>query len=390
MAPHTHIALLFTVILVGVAFAVSPVSGQAPQNDREQNLKTGEVTILPALKPPAPKDSAAARPETSFFKIAAGSTAGSYFATSEDLAAIISHPPGADRCDDTARCGPVGMFAVAQNSDGAIVNIRAVATTEIESGLAPADLLFEAYQGTGAFANDGPMTNLRLIARLYSESLHLVVPKTTNITQVGDLNGLRVSLGRVGSGSHTYAQQLLEANGIAIGNDVVTLDLYDAAEQLLSGELDAFFYLGGAPVPIIQDILMTDQVKLIPITGAPVATFYGERPYMEPILLGSEVYPNTTQLETIASGTYWFTHDSISEERIARITSALWHEANQAEYATTESLLYDITRESALKDLPLPLHPGAESYYQEAGFFQKAAPDAITGGIFESDDTIQD
>ncbi len=363
----------------------------------QPNLTTGNASAiidrqiaLPIPKPPPPDETQVTRPETSFFKIASGNIAGSYFATGEKLAEIISHPPGSERCSGTLRCGPSGMFAVAHNSDGAVVNIRAVASGSLDSGLAPADLLLDAYEGKGLFAKDGPLTTMRLIANLYPESLHLVVSKSANITQVQDLKGLRVSLGPAGSGTQTYAQQIIERSGLANSITSDMLDLYEAADQLLSGELDAFFYLGGVPAPLIQDILTTEQIKLIPITGVPVATIYETQPYTEPIVLSGDVYPNTPQTETIASTAIWFVNANISEERVYRITAALWHENNQAFLTDGRSPMTNANKEAAINDLPLPLHPGAERYYQEAAFFQTAPDSTLATGNVPPETSSQD
>ena len=302
-----------------------------------------------------------------FLRLRQGLRPALIFAVGEVLAGLISHPPGAERCLEVERCGPEGMLAVAQNSDGAMRNIIAVSSGQIAAGLAPADLLNDAYTGTEIFSDVGPQKNLRAIAHLYAESLHLISATQSQITQLDDLKDKKVSLGRRGSGGYTYARMLLDARGL---RDTVTrleLDLYDAADQLLTGELDAFFHLGGAPVPFINDLLSTGSVKLNNITGERIAVLYDSRPFMRPNLIQTDTYPQTGQVETIASNAYWIVADTVSEARVYAITRAFWHPSNQAELANNPEPVTWSQMSQAIEDLPVPLHPGAKKFYEEAG-----------------------
>ena len=303
--------------------------------------------------------------EPAFFKITTGSTASSYFAAGEALAALISHPPGAERCRAEDRCGPVGMLAVAQTSEGAVANIIAVNDEGLQSGLAPADLLNDAVNGLGEFANTGPASNIRAIANLYVETLHLVAAKSSDIAELTDLANKRVSLGPVGSGSHTYARLLLETS--ALDKTVIKseLGLYDAADKLISGDLDAFFYLGGAPVPFVQDLFATGTADLIAIRGAPMAVLYESRAYILPHLIANGTYQGSTQRETIGTNAVWIVNESVSDERVYQITRALWQSDNREALRSGDQIFGWYNLDDAATDMPIELHPGARRYYQE-------------------------
>lgn len=303
--------------------------------------------------------------EPAFFKMTTGSTASSYFAAGEALAALISHPPGADRCRTPEKCGPAGMLAVAQTSDGALRNIIDVNAGEFQSGLAPADLLSDSVNGRGDFQNSGPTSNIRAIANLYVETLHLVAAKNAAISELANLSGKRVSLGPAGSGSHIYASLLLKNSGLEETVTKSELDLYDAADGLISDELDAFFYLGGAPVPFVQDLLATGMADLIAIGGAPMAVLYESRAYILPHLISNGTYQGVSQRETIGTNAVWIVNASVSEQRVYEITRALWQAENQETLRSGEQIFdwYDL--DGATRDLPIGLHPGAHRYYAE-------------------------
>ena len=334
---------------------------------------------IPIPKPfTDPKPSPSPLQEPAFFKITTGSTASSYFAAGEALAALISHPPGAERCRGGDRCGPVGMLAVAQTSEGALRNIIAVNSGDMQSGLAPADLLNDAVNGLGAFQDSGPQQHIRAIANLYVETLHLVVAKKSNITELMDLANKRVSLGPVGSGSNTYANLLLDSRELSNSVTRSELDLYDAADKLMSGDLDAFFYLGGAPVPFVQDLLLTGTADLVAIRGAPMAVLYESRDYILPRLITNGTYQGLQQRETIGTNAVWIVNSSVSEQRVYEITRALWQQDNRASLRSTDEAIGWYEIEDADKDLPVALHPGALQYYNEVQKPSGAGAEPVT------------
>ena len=121
----------------------------------------------------------------SFFRIGTGSTGGTYFPIGGLIANIISNPPGSRSCEKGGSCGVPGLIAVAQSTEGSVHNVDAIAVGEIESGLSQSDVAYWAYTGTGVYGQRGPVTQLRLIANLYPESLQIVVRRDSDIAAIG-------------------------------------------------------------------------------------------------------------------------------------------------------------------------------------------------------------
>ncbi|MCB1834845.1 MAG: immunogenic protein, partial [Geminicoccaceae bacterium] len=110
--------------------------------------------------------------EPRIFRIGTGGVAGTYFPIGGLLADAISNPPGARPCDQGGSCGVDGLIAIAQSSNGSIANIEGIVSGVLDSGLAQSDIAYAAYRGE--LDNHPQATNLRLIASLYVESMHLV------------------------------------------------------------------------------------------------------------------------------------------------------------------------------------------------------------------------
>src|ERR1700734_199881 len=81
------------------------------------------------------------------FAIATGPSGGTYFPVGQGIAAIVSHPPGVDRCEAPDRwvapepCGPVGLTASARTSSGTVANILDVNAHRADSALAQSDVV---------------------------------------------------------------------------------------------------------------------------------------------------------------------------------------------------------------------------------------------------------
>src|SRR6478609_8241300 len=191
-----------------------------------------------------------------FFRIGTGGTAGTYYPIGGLLANAISNPPQ--------------LVLTAQASNGSVANINSIASGALESGFSQADVAYWAHTGTGLFEGKGKLEDLRLLANLYPESIHLVAAKSANIKSVADLKGKRVSMDEPGSGTLVDSRIILAGWGLK-ETDVKAdfLKPNQAAERMRDGGLDAFFFVGGYPTSAITELAATGGgVEIVPLSGA--------------------------------------------------------------------------------------------------------------------------
>ena len=69
----------------------------------------------------------------------------------------------------------------------------------------------------------------------------VVFYRGANLTELSQLNGMRIAIGREGSGTRTLALNLLKSNGIEPGGStqLLPLDGEDAVQELIQGRIDA-------------------------------------------------------------------------------------------------------------------------------------------------------
>ncbi len=136
--------------------------------------------------------------ETKFLRIGTGAIGGTYFPVGGLIANAISSPPGSRSCEAGGSCGVPGLIAVTQSTQGSVENVIAVGGGELETALTQADIAYFAYFGKGVLAKRGRLSNLRAIANLFPEMVHLVVRRESGIWEVAGLKGKRVNLGERG------------------------------------------------------------------------------------------------------------------------------------------------------------------------------------------------
>lgn len=304
-----------------------------------------------------------------YFRIGTASVSGTYYSVGEVLAAIISQPPGTEDCEVVGSCKILGLIGITQVSEGSLANLEAVNSGKIESGLAQADLSDWAVRGVELFDKEERMRHVRSIATLYRESFHLVATNASGIESIADLSNKRVSIDRIGSGTHAEALLLLKAYGLGIEDIVVVQEPPGrASEMMLAGQLDAMFFVGGYPVRPVAELAFSGKVRLVPIAGAPIDKLLQENRFLSAEIIPANAYsPSFGDIQSLAVGAQWIVNSRTDEETVYWITRALWDQRNQQALRKGLPLGERIRPETAMLNGAVPLHPGALRYYREAG-----------------------
>ena len=218
---------------------------------------------------------------------------------------------------------------------------------------------------------------MRAIASLFPEAAHLVVRADSPIRSLADLAGKTVSLGEVGSGSAADAAVILAAAGFGEA-DLTRKNLRPgpAAEELKTGKLDAFFLVGGYPVPAIRDLATATPIRLIPFEGKIVDALKKDFAFyrLTEVPVGS--YPGIdTAVPSLGFSALWLANADVDADLVYAITQSLWHPATAKLLGTLDPIGKRIRLDRALDGISVPLHPGAARYYREVGMQLEGLPE---------------
>ena len=305
----------------------------------------------------------------SFFRIVSGSAGGNYFPMAGVLANAISNPPGSRPCEKGGPCGVPGLIAIAQSANGSVANVNAIQSGTAESGLAQPDVAYWGFNGTGVFEGKPKLYKLRFLASLYPEHIHVVLPKDSTVQKLEDLKGKRIGVGLPASGAQVGALLILNAVGLKKNENFQAEELNTAqsAERIQDGQLDAFLTVTGAPSSGIAQLASIAGLRLLSIPKAVQDKVIAEAPFYFTSPIPAGTYEGQDyDVSTLAVGAQWLVSADQPDDLVYGITKALWSDV-------TKKLLKhhakgkDVTLETALGGRGIPLHPGAERFYKEAG-----------------------
>jgi len=309
------------------------------------------------------------------FVIATGPTGGTYFPLGEAIAGIVSHPPGVYRCERTGVCGPPGLIASVRTSQGAAANALAVNAHTVEAALAQSDVVAEAIAGRGLFRRAGAQTHIRVLASLYPEEVHLVALRSAHVGSLADLRHKRVSVGPEMSGTMVTVRTILAAVHLPFSQMKPDhADSDSSAEKLAKGQIDALFFVGGAPVPLVRELLQEGRVVLVPIAGATRVKLLNTAHTLVAATIPSTVYPNTGTIQTVGVRAVLIANDSLADSVVYGVIRALFNPANRGMLTGSHRSAQAISIDTAAVNPPGPLHPGAARFYKEMGKLPKPPP----------------
>ena len=261
-----------------------------------------------------------------------------------------------------------GMNVVAQSTGASNENLKLVASGDADLAIVQNDSMFYAFEGTGIEAFEGnPLTGFSAICTLYPEVVQIVVRPDEGIESVADLRGLTISIGDAGSGVEANAIQILEAYGLTLEDvDAKNLSFKESGSSYQDKQLDAFFVTAGVPNSAIQEITATSTVNILSITGAELDSLLNDYEFYTEYTIPQDTYAGMTGDATALSvKASLIVSDALDEEVVYELTKSLFE--NLEDFQAAHNKAMELSLESAVDGVSIPLHPGAQRYFEEAG-----------------------
>jgi TRAP transporter TAXI family solute receptor len=333
---------------------------------RRRDFLLGSVATGAALAAAPFASAARAKDSGGFFRILTGSAHTTAFPVGVTVASAISNPPGSRPCDKGGSCGVPGLIAVALTSQGSVANLAAIGNESIESGFAQADLVYNAWQGEGIYFRRAKQANLRVLANLYPETVHLVVRRDSGISDIRELAGKRVSIDRTGSGTRFNAEIILAAYGLRLNQiRVMEVDPGEAADLMAKDQLDAFFLISGQPAPTVGDLTDREIARVVPLSGRQIEGALRRHQFFTRDIIPANIYRGVPETETLSIGMQWIGPESLDPDLVYEILRALWHPRNRKLLDAGPAMAQRIRLGTALLGISVPLHAGATRFYRE-------------------------
>jgi TRAP transporter TAXI family solute receptor len=261
-----------------------------------------------------------------------------------------------------ARLGKRRLIEVAY-TEGSVANAFLVDRGRARFALVQSDVAQAAVGGEGLFAMTGPLRQLRAVASLFPEPVHIVVRADSGLASVAGLAGRRVSLGTPGSGTRYAAVQVLHAHGLVEGSftEVTPDGPADALQRLADGSLDAVVEVASAPWGSLARVATGTPLALLPLDPAATAAIVAERPDLMPLTIPARTYPGQEQpVRTVAATALLVANANTPDEVVAWMLDAMFAASDAPGRGVSAARL---SRERALAGVSIPLHESAARYF---------------------------
>lgn len=283
--------------------------------------------------------------------LATGGTSGVYFPLGGAIGQVLSNKSD-------------GAFSVTAQATGASgENMRLVEAGDVDFAIVQNDVADAAFNGNAPFKSK--LGEVRAIARLYPEYLHVVAGKDSGIKTMEDFKGKKISVGARGSGNEVNCRQIFDFYGLDYKNlKPIFLPYGETADQFKDRQLDGFVFTIGTPNPAIQDITTTQEVVFVPLEGAKADEVIAKFPYLVKDSIPANTYKGQDKdVPTLSVQAILVANKDMPDDVAYKLTKTLFE--NIGDVAKAHNKGAEIVLEKAADGVTIPFHPGAEKYLRE-------------------------
>ncbi|WPP44500.1 TAXI family TRAP transporter solute-binding subunit [Pseudomonas sp. AN-1] len=291
-----------------------------------------------------------------FINVLTGGTSGVYYPVGVALSQVYSN-------------GIDGSKTSVQATKASVENLNLLQAGRGELGFSLADSVDDAWKGVADAGFKAPLTKLRAIAGTYPNYIQIVASAESGIKTLADLKGKRISVGAAKSGTELNARAIFKAAGLSYEDmgKVEFLPFAESVELIKNRQLDATLQSSGLGMAAIRDLSSVMPLNFIGVPAEVVAKI-GSPAYQARMIPAGTYDGQSEDVPTVAITNILVTHDKVSDEVAYQMTKLMFD--NLGRLASSHSAAKDIQLQTATQNLPIPLHPGAERFYKEAGVLQ--------------------
>ena len=287
-----------------------------------------------------------------FINVLTGGTSGVYYPLGVALSEIYGS-------------GIEGARAQVQATKASVENLNLLQEGRGEIAFALGDSVALAAEGDTEAGFPGPLDKLRGVAAIYPNYIQIVASEESGIETLADLEGKSLSVGAPASGTELNARAIFEAAGMSYEDlgRVEYLPFAESVELIKNRQLDATLQSAGLGVASIQDLATSVPISVVAVPGEIVEAIGA--PYVPATIPAGTYEGQSEDVATAAVGNFLVTHEDVPEETVYQMTKLLFDNLDQLTAAHAAAA--EIDPASAIEGMPVPLHPGAERYYEETG-----------------------
>ncbi len=301
--------------------------------------------------------------KTKYLRFSTAGTGGTYYPMGGAIASLI-----------TKKVDNVSVSA--ETSGGSAENVRLLEQGITDMAWANASEMYWGWNGIKYF-KDKKYRNMRVVARVWSNSYHWLSLQSSGITGPDQFAGKKLTIGPQGSGAALHGETVLRSLGLWDKVKIVWMPPSAAASALKDKQTDVFGYFSGIPMAAVLDIQALNKITMIDVAAPAVAKgFSNEYPFYKAAAIPAGTYKGQDQdVGIFNQSTFWLVNKDLDDELVYRMVKKVFSEEGRKYMASAHKRGSEISIERALDgvDALIPLHPGAGKFWKEQGL---KVPDA--------------
>ena len=262
-----------------------------------------------------------------------------------------------------------GVRVAVESTGGSVFNLNAIASGELDMGVAQSDWQFHAFNGShDNFPEANP--DLRAVFSVHGEPFTVVARADSDIQTFEDLAGHRVNIGNPGSGQRGTMEVVMAAYGWDMDtfSQVSELQSSEQSQALCDNNVDAIVFTVGHPSGSIQEATTTCATRIIPVEGDVISQLVDENSYYAYSTIPGGMYEgNPDDITTFGVKATFVASGDLPDDVVYAVVAAVFDNFDQ--FRQLHPAFATLTPEQMVSDgLSAPLHDGAARYYQEQGW----------------------
>lgn len=252
----------------------------------------------------------------------------------------------------------------------ALVNMEKMRNDKADLGWSMTTVVADARAGNGSWK--GKQTDKPLfVANYYPNVWQLVVPASADIRKLQDLKGKAVALPPRGNTSLAEGWDLLlKVSGMKL-DDLGTKSygsITENAEAIRNRQAVAMGWYTTVPASFMLDLGTSAKLRLIGVPDDVIEKMRQINPGFVRHVIPKSAYAQygiDEDVVTIQAPTILIVNAKTSPDVVYKITKAIVE--GREDFARVTAAMKGVTAKDMAQNHGLPIHPGAEKYYREAG-----------------------
>lgn len=246
---------------------------------------------------------------------------------------------------------------------GGITNMQSMRAGDMDMGMTTSWLGGDGWAGT-SWAEGTKYDNCLSMFPTHSSVLYIFTLADSGINSIMDLEGKAIATGALGSTSGDAVPLILDALGINV-KSTANLASSGICDALKDGTIDAGFGVTGVPASWMLDLETSKDIKIIPLSEDEINTVLTEQPYWSSGVIPGGVYKNHDEdIPCITFGNFFMANKDLDEDLVYNLVKATFENKAEIEKVDKNAAGIDVAN---FGFLTMPLHPGAQRYYEEIG-----------------------